>query len=512
MQQLRDREDGISLRGVLPHGRFLRTPDGDIHVSRCQSEVQAVRPGDLFIAVVDADSDGHHHVQEAIERGARAVVAERVLPVSVPCCLVPDTREARGLICQQLAGFPHRRLELIGITGTFGKTVTAMLMASVLRAARRRTGVTCSMGGCDGQVTGELRSESPQPPELSHWLSRMELSGCTNGVIEVSSETLASRHLTGVEFDAAILTNLRRDHLDFHGSVRNYRRAKQRIFQHLKPSGFAVVNADDSVSRLIMNQIDAPLITVGMRGTPQVRAQLLERCPSEQTFLLMAGQESVPVRTRSVGDQFIYSCLSAAAVGLVLGLDLPTIVHGLEQAEQVPGRLERIECGQEFSVFVDQAHSPVTLAASLHALNQVTRGRLICVYGATAWQSGEERANMGHIAERYADLGVITANNPAHEPPLRIAHDILDGFERPGQAHIIPNRERAIQWALDQADLGDTVLVAGKGDLAHQVVGERSVPFDDRQIVRNRLRGVHGELQQPQSKVVLPFRVPCEWN
>ncbi|MFW6172075.1 MAG: Mur ligase family protein [Planctomycetota bacterium] len=512
MQQLRGRADGISLRSVLPHGRFLATDDGDIHVNRCQSDYRLVRPGDVFVAVVNADWDGHNHVEQAIERGATAVVAERILPVSVPCCIVADTREANGIICQHLAGFPHRSLELIGITGTFGKTITTMLMASVLRAADRRTGVTCSMGGSDGQVTAELSSQSPAPPELAHWLSRMVLSGCTSGVIEVSSEALASRHLTGMTFDAAILTNLRRDHLDFHGNVKNYRRAKQRLFEHLKPDGVAVVNVDDSGSRLLMDQIDAPLITVGMRETAQLRAQLLERCPSEQTFLLIAGQESAPVRTHGVGNQFIHSCLSAAAVGLVMGLDLTTIVRGLEQADQVPGRLERIEGGQDFNVFVDQAQSPATLAASLHALKQVTQGRLICVYGATAWQSAETRANVGRLAERHADLGIITTNNPGHEPPLQIAHDILDGFEQPGQAHIIPNRGQAIEWALDQANPGDTVLVAGKGDLAYQIVGERTIPFDDRRIVRSWLRGPRPELQQSKSSSLLPFRAPCQWN
>ena len=510
MQQVLGRADGLSLRDVLPRGRFFGA--GNVRVHSCQSDYRLVRPGDLFVALVAAEEDGHDHVEQAIERGAAAVVAERLVPVSVPCCVVSDSREAHGILCQHLAGLPHRSLELVGITGTFGKTVTTMLMASVLRTAQRQIGVTCSMGYSDSETTADPTSQTPRPPELAQWLSRMAINGCSNGVIEVSSEALALRHLAGVELDAAVLTNLRRDHMDLHGNIKNYRRAKQRLFEHLKPGGFAVINADDSGSQFLVDQIDAPMITVGMREPAQLQAQLLERSPCEQTFLIMAGQESVPVRTRSIGDQYIYSCLSAAAVALVMGIDLTTIVRGLEAIETIPGRLERIECGQEFSVFADQAQSPAALAASLHALKQVTQGRLICVYGAATWQDGDQRASVGRIAERYADVGVITSNNPGHEAPLQIAHDILDGFENPGRAHIIPDRSKAIQWALEQAQPGDTVLISGKGDLAYQIIGERPMPFDDRDIARSWLHGARPELTQTKSTVTLPFRPGCEWN
>ncbi len=510
MQQLLGRADGISLRSVLPQAKFHGATDARVRC--CHSDYRNVRPGDVFVALVGADEDGHDHVDQAVERGAAAVIAERLIPATIPCCVVADTRQAYGVICQHLAGLPHQSLELIGISGTFGKTVTTMLMASVLRAADRQTGVTCSMGCSDSETTAESARQTPAPPELAHWLSRMVVNGCSNGVIEVSSEALASRHLAGVEFDAAVLTNLRRDHLDLHGSVKNYRRAKQRLFEHLKPGGVAVINADDSASQFLIDQIDAPLITIGMRQPAQLQAQLLERCVSEQTFLLMAGQESVPVRTHSVGDQYIYSCLSVAAVGLVMGLDLTDIVRGLEAVQQIPGRLERMEHGQEFAVFVDQAQSPAALSASLHALKQVTSGKLICVYGAATWQSGDERAAMGRIAERHTDVGVITSNNPGHEPPLQIAHDILDGFEHPGRAHIIPDRAKAIQWALEQATAGDTVLITGKGDLAYQIIGERPMPFDDREIAKRWLRGERPELPRTRSTVTLPFQPGCEWN
>ena len=486
MQQLLGRADGISLREVLPKGRFLGADK--IRVHGCCSDYRSCRPGDVYVAVVGADEDGHDHVDEALQRGAVAVVTERLVPGNVASCIVPDTREAYGLLCQHLAGLPHRQLELIGVTGTFGKTITALLLASVLEAAQRQAGVLCSLGYSDSDVTSPAEGATPQPAQLASWLSRMVANGCSHAVLEASSEALVSRHLAGVELDAAILTNVHREHLDLHGSLKNYRRAKQRLFERLKPGGFAIVNADDPESRFVLPEINGPVITVGMHEGAQLQAQLVDRCPSEQTFLLMAGQETVPVRTLSVGDSFIYNCLSAAAVGLVMGLDLTAIVRGLESLERIPGRLERIECGQAFSVFVDQAQTPVTLAAALHALRQVTAGRLLCVYGATTWQDGQQRAALGHVAERGADVGVITSNNPGHEAPLQIAHDILDGFKDPGRAHIIPDRAKAIQWALGEARPGDTVLIAGKGDQLYQTIGQRPMRFDDREVARRWLR------------------------
>ena len=229
MQQLLGRADGISLRTVLPRAKFFGA--SDVRVHNATSDFRQVGPQSIFVAVVTADEDGHDYIEQAIERGAAAVVTEQLVPVSVPCCVVPDTRKAHGLLCQHLAGLPHQGLELIGITGTFGKTVTAMLMASVLRAAERQTGVTCSMGYSDSETTAEAGTTTPRSAELARWLARMSVAGCRNGVVEVSSEALATRQLAGVQFDAAVMTNLCQDHLDLHGSVMNYQRAKAQLVQ-----------------------------------------------------------------------------------------------------------------------------------------------------------------------------------------------------------------------------------------------------------------------------------------
>jgi UDP-N-acetylmuramoyl-L-alanyl-D-glutamate--2,6-diaminopimelate ligase len=314
---------------------------------------------------------------------------------------------------------------------------------------------------------------------------------------------LARRQTAGIELDAAVLTNVRRDHLDEHGSLLNYRRAKGRIFKQLKPHGFAVLNADDPASRHFLSKLECPVLTVGMKNPAELTARVIERCLGEQTFLLTAGNESVPVCTRMIGDQHVENCLAAAAVGLVFGLDLETVVRGLEKVDRVPGRMERLECGQPFGVFVDGARTPDALAAGLQTLRQVTEGRVICVYGAPGERAVETRPLLGRAAERYAHTTIITNDNPRHEDSLSIAHDILDGYQHPERARLLPDRAKAIAWALDQARPGDAVLIAGKGSEAFQLVGNTRRPFDDREIACRRLYGA--EPIDDERPAIVPF-------
>jgi UDP-N-acetylmuramoyl-L-alanyl-D-glutamate--2,6-diaminopimelate ligase len=403
-------------------------------------------------------------------------------------------------------------MRLIGVTGTHGKTSTSLLITRVLEAAEHFVGATTSLGYSDAACIRPAARTTPAPPELADWLARMVSNGCSHAVVEVSSESLACRHTAGVQFDAAVLTNIRREHLDLHGTVQNYQRAKRRIFEQLKPNGFAVLNVDDPTTRSLMPHLDVPQITVGIKGEATLQAHVVDRCPSEQTFLLSAGQESVPVRTRTVGDQYVYSCLTAAAVGLVLGIDLTTVVHGIESLECVPGRMERLECGQTYGVFVDCARTPDALAVSLATLRQLTTGRVICVYGATHDTSGELRAGLGRVVERAADVGVITSNDPLNEEPLRIAHDILDGYRKPGRAHVIPDRAKAIHWALSEANPGDIVLLAGKGERTTQMLSDGPIAFDDRQVARDCLYGLPPQKSYNGMPATVPFIPRCHWN
>ena len=459
MQQFLSNVGGISLRQVLTDGHFIGAPD--VRLTACCTDPESCRAGDLFVATVGDDGDTHEQAADAVRRGAAAVLAERLLPVGVPVCVVPDTREALGRVCQTLAGNPSQNVRVIGVSGTNGKTTTATLIASVLRAAQQRVGVTTTLGRCDAFESAPAPQTTPSPQELADWLARMGANGCTHGVVEVSGRGLSQKRLAGVQLQAAVMTNIRRDHLDYHGSVLNYRRTQARLFEHLGSAGFAVINADDPASQKLLKSLSCPIITVGMRQPAELTACVIERHKSEQTFLLSGGTDTVPVRTRMIGDHHVSNCLAAAAVGLVMGMELTTIARGLEAVQRLPARLDRIECGQEFGVYIDCADTPDRLAVSLRSLRQVTPGRVLCVYGPAGVRLRAERPLLGRVVEQGADLGVITSGPSIRENSLQVAHDVLDGYQRPARAHIIPTRSHAIQWALQEARPGDTVLIAG---------------------------------------------------
>ena len=485
MQQLQNSgSNGVSLGETFPRSRIFGAGE-DVRFTSCCADSRKCQPGDLFVALLGKAQDGHDFAQEALARGATAVLAERLLPVPAPICVVQDTRDAFGQVCHALAGQPTSQMQVIGVSGTHGKTSTSVLLSAILQAAQKPCGLLTSLGRFDGCQQLTASQTTPPQAELAHQFSQMLANGCSHAVVELSSRGLAEHRLAGTSLSGAILTNLRRDHLDIHGSLENYRRAKFRMFDFLHKTGFVVTNADDPASQRQLPKIDQPVITVGIHNEAEIKATVIERFPSEQTVMLSAGNDSIPLRTHIIGDQHIYNCLSAAAAGLIMGIDLPTIVRGLESIEEIPGRMQRIECGQDFRVFVDTADTSERLGNALRSLRRVTDGRLICVYGPDGRKPSEDRPLLGRAAERVADLTIITNNNPQHEPALRVAHDVLDGYQNPSTAHLCPDRQKAIQYALEEAQEGDTVLVAGKGNDTFQLIGGAVLPFDDPEVIRS---------------------------
>jgi len=442
----------------------------------------------LFVAMLGAENDGHDHIASAIEQGARAVLAEQWIPTgNVPFCVVEDSREALGRVCHALAGHPAERVPVIGVTGTNGKTTTSCLIASILRMAGQLPALAGTLGYCDGRRTRPAPLTTPPAPLLADWLARSEQRGATHAVLEISSHALAQRRTAGFDLDVACVTNVRRDHLDFHGTIANYKAAKARLFSQLRDGGVAVLNLDDAACREFLPTIPGPALTYGMHSEAEVTATVIERHRSEQTFLLTAGADTAPVRTAIIGDHHVANCLAAATVGLVYGINLDTIVRGIERITTMPGRLERIECGQPFSAFVDYAHTPDALEQVLKTLRQVCSGRLICVFGAGGERDRAKRPLMGRAVEQGADVAIITDDNPRREKPAAIADHIVRGFKRPRSAVVIHDRTKAIHTALAAAEPGDCVLVAGKGHESAQIIGSQRYEFDDREVVRQWL-------------------------
>ncbi len=471
---------GIRLCDILPTAKFFGAED--IFVRSCCGQWNDCQTDDVFVAIVGSELDGHEYSHEAVKRGAAAVVTERLLTIDRPQCIVSDTRQAYGKICQALAGNPSRRMATIGVAGSDGKTVTSHLVRSIIHSAEQTTGMVSSIevdlgGGKHSVPTSKLNS-----PWLADQLSQMVLSECDHAIVEVSSVALAQRALSGVELDIAVMTNIRQDHLAFHGSTENYRRAQLRVLDCLKPQGIAILNADDPTSHFLLDQLPVPSLTVGIKQAAQVTAKVIDRCASEQTFVISAGNESVPVRTSVVGDQHVYNCLSAAAVGLVLGYDLETIAHGLEAASFIPGRLERIECGQPYSVWIDAARNPNQLAAAIRTVKQVTQGNVWCVCSTDDQQSEADRRRIGEVVERSAHHSIITKTTVDSIIEYEPAHQILDGFDNPAAARLIPNRFKAIEWALQQAQPGDSVLITGCGEKPFALVGDEHWTISDRDV------------------------------
>ncbi|MGA2064606.1 MAG: Mur ligase family protein [Thermoguttaceae bacterium] len=440
----------LSLRALLPEAEILGTDD--LRVGRCVSDWREVEAGDLFAALGGDRGQHGAGIPEAVARGAAAVVCQKApADRDVPLCLVPNARDAYGRICQALAGNPSQQLKVIGIAGANGKTTTSCLVTSVLLQAGGRVGLLGSLGYLDGQAIEPAAHPTPPADRLAALLARMVANGCSHAVVEVTRRSLAESRMAGVRLDVACITAARGD----------------RLFDYLAPEGFAVLNADDPAAAACLRKLDGPALTVGIDRQAEIMGTLLEQCPSEQMFLLTAGSETVPVRTRMIGTPHVYHCLTAAAVGLAYGIDLLAVVRGLEAVEYVPGRLERIECGQPFGVFVDAARTPAALAACLQMLRKVTAGRLMCVFKVRGDRRLSPRPTgprLGQVLETAADQTVLTSDHLPGEDLRQAVAQVLDDFRQPQNVRVIADRAAAVRWAMAEAQPGDCVLLAGQAD------------------------------------------------
>jgi UDP-N-acetylmuramoyl-L-alanyl-D-glutamate--2,6-diaminopimelate ligase len=479
---------GVSLRELLSDE--VGTVDvHDFRASSCTSDWRQIRRGDVFVAITNADDDGHYRATAAVQQGAAAVVCERQLPVfDVPQYVVSDSRAAYGRLCQALVGYPAQQMKVVGVTGTSGKTTVARLLTAILREAGAHTGTLDSFGYWDGWEDRPSMDRPLSPPVLARSLAAMNAAGTRHAVVEVSSRELSQSVLAGVALDAVCLTQVGRDHLDWHGSLQNYRQAKRRILEYLTGEGLAVLNADDPVCVEMLCNLHQPALTYGIRKPAEITAQFVERHVNEQTFIVSAGDESVGVRTEVVGEHHVYNCLAATAIALAYGVELTTIARGLETVDRLPGRMERIMCGQEFAVFVDAAHSSDTLRACLRAARAVTSGRVICIFGADENRQRDERQAMGRVVGAMTDLAVVTSNIPSGENSTPICLQVRSGFASLTRPQIVVDRTAAILHALDLARPGDTLVIAGMGERSYRTDAD-GVPINDAEIVRRALHG-----------------------
>jgi UDP-N-acetylmuramoyl-L-alanyl-D-glutamate--2,6-diaminopimelate ligase len=484
---------------------------GDARIGGVAVDSRNLTPGDLFVALRGAASDGAAFVPDAERRGAAAVASEGWLQgTSLAQLRVPSLRANLGALSAAVYGDPSRKVTLIGVTGTNGKTTTVRLIEEMLRDAGFEPGSIGTLGYRWRGREEEGPRTTPEAPELQRILCDMAGEGITHVVMECSSHGIELGRLNGVTFDVAVFTNLTQDHLDFHGTMAAYREAKRKLFDVLlrgspKPRKVAVLNVDDPVGAEWAQSLDLPLVTYSVRdGGASVRP-VSSRLGAEGTrALLRVGHAEVKLESSLVGAHNLSNLLAAVAVAQALNLDVPRAVTALARVPGVAGRLDRVETGRGFDVFVDYAHTDDALKNVLAALRLLTRNRLIAVFGCGGDRDRLKRPKMAAVAANLADVTVITSDNPRSERPETIAAEIAAGLpagcrrlstaelggDHRGVAAVIVDRREAIARTLAIATPGDVVLIAGKGHETYQEVSGVRHPFDDREVVRSWLRGV----------------------
>ncbi len=423
----------------------------------------------LFVCLADNVNQAEKEIDRAVTRGAVAVVVRRGLFSARRCSLfasflfeVDEPLDVFGQACQILLDRPAEKLRLIAVTGTAGKTSLSYLIAGVLAEAGIQVGLIGSLGVYNGVTLVPGTETTPTADRLALRLAEMVENGCTHAIIEVSVQALAEHRIAGLKFDAICLTNIRRDHLDLLHTVEQYRKTKMKIFDYATPETLVVCNSDDRVTQAVLHLIDNPTITVGLRPSDSlVSGMPVEQNRGGQTFYIVAGNDAVPVHSKIIGTEHLYNCLLAAALGICRNIDLHTIVPGLERVEHIPGRLEQIDCGQPFAVFVDNATTPETLEATLKTVRSITSRRLYCVLGTPADGDLSKRPVLGQIASNMADELIITSADFATPASEDILNDVLKGTKNTLHAKTYCQRPEAIVWALSNASPDDTVVIIG---------------------------------------------------
>ncbi|MEW6278589.1 MAG: UDP-N-acetylmuramoyl-L-alanyl-D-glutamate--2,6-diaminopimelate ligase [Candidatus Eremiobacterota bacterium] len=479
------------LRECQLSGRPETTVSGLAYNSR------QVRPGDVFVCIQGFRADGLDYAHEAVQRGAVALVVDRMpsFPVGVPFLLVRDARKALAVLAAEFSGRPADGMLVLGVTGTNGKTTTTYLCDAVLRSKGYRPGLLGSIHARVGNQTRRLCNTTPESLDLHRLLAEMRMAGQDSVVMEVSSHALALDRVFGLPFDVAVFTNLTRDHLDFHYEMDAYFRAKLRLFQNLgtRPSRicppFAILNLDDPYCPRILPALRVPFITYGLHPAAHVRAEDIAASPGGVSYRVVTpiGQRRVKLQLSGLFN--VSNSLAAISTGLAQRLSLGEAVEAVESVSGVRGRFELVREGQDFTVVVDYAHTPDGLKSVLDSARQITSDRLIAVFGCGGDRDRAKRSMMGEVAGQTADVVIITSDNPRSESPASILADIRrGGLGTPAAWEAELDRGLAISRAIQMAGPGDTVLIAGKGHETYQILRDRTIEFDDAEVARQAIR------------------------
>ncbi len=470
--------------------------DGALDIRNAQVDSRLVQPGDLFICLPGATVDGHDFVEQAVEHGAVAVVVERPVQVSATKLIVQDVRFAMAIIACHLFAYPSTHLKVIGVTGTNGKTTTTYLLEQILRDAGFRTGLMGTIGVRIGEQMVEAKNTTQDALELQRSFKRMVEAGTDYALIEVSSHALEMGRVKGVHFRSALFTNLTQDHLDYHGTMEAYQAAKRLLFSRMnngyeadeRRRQYAIINMDDAAGIDYASASPAHVITYAITKQADVRATQIRISAQGTRFVCETYAGTVEMNLKMIGTFNVYNALAATATCLAEGVPLTAIAKSLAAIEGVDGRFEPVDEGQAFTVLVDYAHTPDSLQNVLSTIREFVDGRLVCVFGCGGNRDRTKRPLMAAIAAQYSDFVIATSDNPRFEEPEDILRDVEQGLLGSTTSYeLIVDRQEAISRAIEWAQAGDVILLAGKGHETYQEIRGTRLPCDDRVLARAAL-------------------------
>ncbi len=448
-----------------------------------------VKPGNMFVCIKGFQTDGHKYAGDAVSKGAIAIMAEKDMSeLGVTCIVCDNTRLAMAKAAAAFYGHPETRFRLIGITGTNGKTTVTYLVKSVLESLGKKVGLIGTNQNMIGTEVIPSKHTTPDSLELMQLFSHMAEKGAEYVVMEVSSHSLALDRVTACTFDVGAFTNITQDHLDFHKTMEKYLEAKG-ILYHISRAG--VVNADDSGAEYLLKTAECDnMLTYGIENDCDLHASDVRLSEKGVAFEVSCGGESYSVELGIPGEFSVYNALTALGCLVAVGIPMEKAVEGLKSARGVKGRIELVETGRDFSVIIDYAHTPDGLYNVIKTIRGFCKGRIITVFGCGGDRDATKRPKMGRIAAELSDFCVVTSDNPRTEDPEKIIEQVVEGVKDGGCDYtVVTNRFAAIEYALDNARKDDIVLLAGKGHETYQILADRTINFDEREIVKKLLGG-----------------------
>ncbi len=483
----------LKLHTLLSHLHFINFDNiNNLEIESIENDNRKVVKGSLFICIKGYTVDGHDFAEAAVQQGAVAVISEKPLSLSVPVIVVESTKRAMAVLSDAFYGQPSHKLHMIGITGTNGKTTTSHLIEKILSDANQQTGLIGTMYTKIGAKQLETKNTTPESLTLQKTFKQMVDAGVQSTVMEVSSHALVEGRVHGTDFNVAVFTNLTQDHLDYHHTMDEYKRAKSLLFSqlgntyHLQKPKFAVLNVDDEASNMFIECTSAHVLTYGIDKEANLRATHIQITAQGTVFELVSPFGIHQVKMNLIGKFSVYNALASIAAALCSGVSIENAIASIAGIKGVAGRFELVDQGQDFTVIVDYAHTPDSLENVLKTIKEFAQNKISVVVGCGGDRDRTKRPIMAKVACEYSERPIFTSDNPRSEDPEKILKDMEAGVA--GKRYeVFSDRKEAIYHAIETAESGDVILVAGKGHETYQLVGDNVFDFDDREIAKEAI-------------------------